>query len=254
MILQAEYRRPGKSLGAQMMRFSLLLLCTALICLMPACSFVAKRARTETPPPPVVSESLRPLAPPEGLKVAPLFSERTWRDGVRLDRLETAVQTLRNDVDVMAPAVVRGVEIEKERAAKEAAAAAEAEAKARAAEEAAAAAAQTLGNVLNIRFGDYADKTRVVLDMTGPAEGAVKVDGKGKILAFDLSRMKWLGKTAWDAESAQLVSGYRVEEGRLLVNLMYPSKITAQKLLPPSAHSKNYRLMVDLFSPEVHKK
>ncbi len=113
--------------------------------------------------------------------------------------------------------------------------------------------ASTGGDVTGIRIADHPDKTRVVLDMTAKSAGAVKLENNGKTLVIDLSQMNWLGKKSWDADTAQLISGYHMEEGNLHVDLMYASQIKNQSTLLPSGNNKSYRLVIDLFSPEVHK-
>lgn len=114
-------------------------------------------------------------------------------------------------------------------------------------------AAPVLGEVSAIRIADYPDKTRMVLDMSAKSPGAIKLENGGKTLVVDLSQMKWLGKPSWDADSAQLISGYRMDKDSLYVDLMYASQIKTNTILIPNADNRNYRLMVDLFSPEVHK-
>lgn len=47
------------------------------------------------------------LQPPRGINTATLFPPGLKDEGDRLDRLETAVQSLRNDFDTMAPAITR---------------------------------------------------------------------------------------------------------------------------------------------------
>ena len=107
---------------------------------------------------------------------------------------------------------------------------------------------------MDIRIADHPDKTRVVLDMTSKDAGAVSLENNGKTLVIDLSQMKWLGKQSWDADSAQLISGYHMDGGKLYVDLMYASQIKSHSVLSPNGDTKNYRLVIDLFSPEVHKK
>jgi len=111
-----------------------------------------------------------------------------------------------------------------------------------------------IGKVINIRFGDHSNKTRIVLDMTAKLniDALARLENNGKTLIIDLSQMNWLRKKSWDADTAQLVSGYHMEEGNLYVDLMYSSQIKTRKVLSPSRESKNYRFIIDLFSPEVH--
>jgi len=59
-------------------------------------------------------DTFRALAPPDGLKFTPLFNENISDTNARIKRLEDAVQTIRNDVDTLAPTMVRMVAIEKD--------------------------------------------------------------------------------------------------------------------------------------------
>jgi hypothetical protein len=109
------------------------------------------------------------------------------------------------------------------------------------------------GDVIGVRIADHPDKTRLVLDMTVKNAGAVKLENDGKTLVIDVSQMNWTGSKSWEANSAQLISGWHVGGGNLYVDLMYASQIKTQSVLAPAGSSKNYRLVVDLFSAEVHK-
>ena len=92
-----------------------------------ACSLEDKNSGTASPPPqagaakqetiapiPSAMDTFRALAPPDGLKFTPLFNENVSDTAARMKRLEDAVQTIRNDVDTLAPTMVRMVAIEKD--------------------------------------------------------------------------------------------------------------------------------------------
>jgi hypothetical protein len=112
----------------------------------------------------------------------------------------------------------------------------------------------TIGDAKDIRIADYPDKTRVVVDMTAAPDGATaRIENNGRTLVIPLPKLNWLGPKTWDAETAQLISGYHVEEGNLYVDLMYASQIKYQNVLKPGGANKDHRLVIDLFSPEVHK-
>ncbi len=57
-------------------------------------------------------DTLRALAPPDGLNFPPLFNKPLSSDSARITRLEHAVQTLSDDINTMAPTIVRMVAIE----------------------------------------------------------------------------------------------------------------------------------------------
>ncbi len=111
----------------------------------------------------------------------------------------------------------------------------------------------TVGDAKAIRIADYPEKTRVVVDTTAASGMTARIENDGRTLVITLPQLNWLGEKSWDAETAQLISGYRVEEGNLHVDLMYAAQIKSQSVLNPSDANKDHRLVIDLFSPEVHK-
>ena len=318
------------------------------------------------PAAPTVMDTFRALAPPEGLKFAPLFAEQLSDTDERFARLENSVQAVRDDFDTIVPSLVRLVAVEKDMkdlisqlktltdgtamdaipvpevmseipggsdaaggteqfpvttttapVAPEAAsdgqlppdgaastyspadaypeqnteqsmltdppvslvdtsaavplAAAPAikawpmpEAKApevkapvvtpapvaqaQPAEQAAAIA--THGAVKAVRIADHADKTRIVLDMTGDVKYTATLDPK--VLTIELPGLDFAAAKSWDAMTADLVAGYRYENGKLLIDVLYPSEIKSQSVLAPNGETKNYRLVIDLYSKHVH--
>jgi hypothetical protein len=107
-------------------RYALILLFSLVT--LTACSLENKDSSNAAPPPPTpgaakpetvapipsAMDTFRALAPPDGLKFTPLFSENITDTNARLKRLEDSVQTIRNDVDTLAPTMVRMVAIEKD--------------------------------------------------------------------------------------------------------------------------------------------
>ena len=180
-------------------------------------------------------------APPEGLPPARLFDERVDDHNERFRRLEDAVQSVRNDLDTIMPVREEMITNKAEPAAEKKAVAAP------------LPAVPAIGDVVAVRIADHPDKTRVVLDMTAAPGATARIEDDGKMLVIPLSNMNWPGKKSWEAESAQLVSGYHLEEGILYMEMMYAAQIKAVDTLLPGAGNKKYRLVIDLSSPEVHK-
>lgn len=110
-----------------------------------------------------------------------------------------------------------------------------------------------IGDVKAVRIGDHKDKTRIVLDMTAKPRSAATISGNGKQLVIDLPQMGFSGARTWEAMSAALVSGYRFEDGKLVLDLLYPSQIRLTEVLSPGANSQDYRLIVDLYAAGVHQ-
>jgi hypothetical protein len=231
-----------------------LFLCAALLLAVSACSLDSRAvgAGRMSPPPgpeknkppetmtvkPSAMDKFRALAPPEGFKLTPLFSEKINDPDARLTRLEDAVQGVRNDLDTVVPAMAGMISIKAEPVN---------------AETAPKPAAAVTGTVRAVRIADHPDKTRMVLDMTANLAATAKIENNGKTLVIPLPQMNWPGKQSWEADSAQLISGYHVKDGSLYVDLMYPSQIKTMEVLRPGAVNKNYRLVIDLFSSELHK-
>lgn len=63
---------------------------------------------------PTPMDTFRALAPPEGMKFTPLFATPVRDTDERMQRVEDAVQTLRNDFDTVVPSLVRLVAVEKD--------------------------------------------------------------------------------------------------------------------------------------------
>jgi hypothetical protein len=288
-------------------------------------------AAANAPPAPTAMDTFRALAPPEGLKFTPLFSEPVKDADARIKRLEDAVQGLRNDFDTVVPSLVRLVSVEKDmkelvgqlqtlteqpqaaplasvasspsqipggdtaggtetvtaaQAAKagvpagsslvtpeaaskgelppEGAASPNSAARAQAPMPIAKAAAvpeskpettpvnpSTGGGVKGVRVGDHSDKTRVVIDLTKKAAFTATLENNGKTLVIDIPGMDLSAIKPFEAQSAALVSGWHVEDGKLKLSLLYASSIKTQSVLQPNG-SPYYRLVVDLFSKDVH--
>jgi hypothetical protein len=114
--------------------------------------------------------------------------------------------------------------------------------------------APELGSVKSLRIGDHKDKTRLVFDMTAKTALGATLENKGKTLVIDMAKLKWLGKQSWVADSGALVSAYHIDGQKLYIDLIYPSQIKLQQVLPPSKESSGYRAVIDLFSADAHKK
>lgn len=112
--------------------------------------------------------------------------------------------------------------------------------------------APSLGSVAEVRIGDHADKTRIVLDATTSENITAAMSADGMQLVIDLPQMDWTGKPSWSADAAALVSGWTYKDGKLYVDLLYPATIKARQALEGNASSMA-RIVIDLFSADVHQ-
>lgn len=116
------------------------------------------------------------------------------------------------------------------------------------------AAGPMLGDVKSVRIGDHLDKTRIVLDLTAKPDFKTRLENNGKSLIVTLPQMKWATAPQWEASSAALVAAYGFAEGVLSMDMLYGSEIVSQQILSPASSGGNYRLVIDLFSPDVHER
>ena len=111
----------------------------------------------------------------------------------------------------------------------------------------------SLGDIKNLRIGDHLNKTRIVLDITVRAPYTATLENNGKRLVIDMPQMAWeAAQKSWDASTAVLVSGWRYEGGKVVIDLLFPSTIKMQDILPPNGTPYN-RLVIDLFSKDAHE-
>lgn len=191
------------------------------------------------------------LEPAEGMRLTPLFGEHVKGSDARFRRLEDAVQTLRDDVDVFAPAVDQRLEVVEGglRSIAEEQHKSRVEQEKRAKEE----ANRPVGAVNGVRIGDHLDKTRLVLDATGLPQAVARLENDGRRLVVELPRLTWGAKSEWKANGGALVAGWNYADGKLSVDLIAPAILKQQQVLEGSGKEPKYRLVLDLFSRGIHQ-
>jgi hypothetical protein len=202
-------------------------------------------------------DSFRALAPPEGMKFTPLFVPPLKDTDARIQRVEDAVQTLRNDFDTVVPSLVRLVAAQKDM--KDLIG----QLKVITGDEAAPPvpvapvqqsdlppdAVPLSADIRDFNISDGPGRTRVIVDLSARPIYSASIQDNGRRLVIDLPRARWAGK-AVAAESSALVSGYRHEDRKFNVDLKFPAKIAAEEV---AQAEKGFRLIIDLVSPDVHK-
>jgi hypothetical protein len=190
------------------------------------------------------------MAPAEGMRLTRLFDAPVKGTDARFKRLEGAVQTLRDDVDLFAPNMEERVStLEKANADlslsyRQTKAQTEALVK---------EAAKPLGDIRAVRIGDHLDKTRIVLDMTVAPEGRSRIEDGGKRLVVELPRLNWKARqTVFKATGGALVSGWEYHDGQLRVDLNAAATVKEQQVLP-AAGREPVRLVIDLFAKGIHQ-
>lgn len=113
-------------------------------------------------------------------------------------------------------------------------------------------AQESKAEVLAVRIADHPDKTRIVLDVTAQTSLKAEMSSDGKKLIVDVAGLGWKEKTGWLADSGVLAAGWSYANGKLTIDLIYPSSLKAQQVLPPNG-TPYYRFVLDVFSKDVHR-
>ncbi len=104
--------------------------------------------------------------------------------------------------------------------------------------------------VRNLRFGEHADKTRLVLDTSDQVTFRYDIDNSEKLLVIEMPQTGWRGSESMDITNSPLVSSYSVVsdnngDHQLIMQLKEPAQVLwAQALMPggPQGH----RIVIDL--------
>ena len=104
--------------------------------------------------------------------------------------------------------------------------------------------------VRNLRFGEHADKTRLVLDTSDQVTFRYDIDNSEKLLVIEMPQTGWRGSESMDITNSPLVSSYSVVSDnngghQLIMQLKEPAQVLwAQALMPggPQGH----RIVIDL--------
>jgi N-acetylmuramoyl-L-alanine amidase len=102
-----------------------------------------------------------------------------------------------------------------------------------------------------LRLGEHADKTRIVIDVTGSVTYRHDLDNSEKFLVIELDNAGWSGVTNQVLSSplVQSWSTQALENGkgtRIILVLSRATDVIYEDLLPPESGSSNYRLVIDL--------
>jgi hypothetical protein len=116
--------------------------------------------------------------------------------------------------------------------------------------EPAAGVADLPTNVSGFRFGNHPDKTRMVMDLSGPVQYTIKYDEAGNTLLIDLPQTAWNVQENEMIKSGKLISAYRVEQlpesgTRVILKMADNTSVGSSGLLKAHAGKKD-RLYLDV--------
>jgi hypothetical protein len=108
-----------------------------------------------------------------------------------------------------------------------------------------------VGNgVYGIRFGEQSGSTRMVLDLSGPAEYSYDLDTTENLLVLEIQNHKWTARPSSNLKKSKYVVSYTASDigggsgSRVIVQLKNNPRIIKELSLKP-AHGKPHRLVLD---------
>ncbi|MCB9978103.1 MAG: hypothetical protein H6862_00635 [Rhodospirillales bacterium] len=113
------------------------------------------------------------------------------------------------------------------------------------------AASTEVSNVTGVRIGIHPDRTRIVLDLSGPAKFQTDLDNMEKILLVDLPETLWKASGTQTAPGKSLLSSWSTQsahEGKgstAVFQLNGPVKILSTSALRPEGKS-GHRIVIDI--------
>lgn len=104
--------------------------------------------------------------------------------------------------------------------------------------------------IRNIRFGEHADKTRIVLDTSREVSFNYDIDNNERILMINIPGAKWDGALQSRVEKSPLVASYAAMAGpdggtRIAIQLKRKAQVKWAHIIPPSS-GQFHRLVIDL--------
>ncbi|MCB9990420.1 MAG: AMIN domain-containing protein [Rhodospirillales bacterium] len=104
--------------------------------------------------------------------------------------------------------------------------------------------------VHKLRTGEHPDKTRIVLDVSGPASYRYDLDNKEHLLVIELPGANWAAPTQWKAKSkSPLLASYSVtpmDNGqRVVIQLKKDTSVKYETVIKANGY-KDYRIVIDL--------
>lgn len=104
--------------------------------------------------------------------------------------------------------------------------------------------------IRELRTGEHKDKTRIVLDASGPASYRYDLDNGEKLLVIELPGTSWSGATQKSYKRSPILASYNVYPmdgggSRVVVQLKKATSVSYETVIKPNGN-KNYRIVIDL--------
>lgn len=104
--------------------------------------------------------------------------------------------------------------------------------------------------VTALRTGEHGDKTRLVLDVTGPANYRHDLDNSENLMVIELPGTKWNAAQSMAVKSP-IVQSYSVQStddggSRVILQLKKAANVAYEGVIKPDAGNNHYRIVIDL--------
>lgn len=104
--------------------------------------------------------------------------------------------------------------------------------------------------VERLRLGEHADKTRIVLDVSGPATYRYDIDNGENILVIEIPEAGWSGKLQEQVAKSPVLASWNVfpmEAGgsRVILQLKKDTSVVYESVIKPNGYD-DYRIVIDL--------
>lgn len=100
-----------------------------------------------------------------------------------------------------------------------------------------------------VRFGEYPDKTRLVLDLSGPADYRIIKEDNGSVITVDLLDTKWEADSDFSNQRHSLFQNIEIKSlpsGSVQIKLIAQGKVDVLKgALLPAQDGRNDRIYID---------
>ncbi len=106
-------------------------------------------------------------------------------------------------------------------------------------------------NVTRVRIGEHPDKTRIVLDLSGPTPFRFDVDDEENLLTIELPDAGWTGQKEWTSGNAPLLASWTMlpsdngQGSRMIVQLKQAATVVYNAAIPPGGGDPD-RIVIDL--------
>jgi len=111
--------------------------------------------------------------------------------------------------------------------------------------------------VKKLRIGEHSDKTRLVIEMTEKISPLTRLSEDSRTVTVSLDGADWQTLEAKSMPYAPLIRSYRVVKtqkgANLKILLRYPAETIDEMIYNPNGHEQ-YRIILDIFSPDTHIK